>query len=182
MPLLREGSQGVIECYDFTKELEALNSHFLALFKFTICLANSFPQNIRTFVILLHDFPLPVEETEIYSVVKKWRNPLDIQEALDSHSVSLPPAYPLELTSTEVVRFFRQSFYREKPKEEARLLCWGATKERVGFFSFKLPEVVSTRFISLVVTGVHSTFKTGNEAVSVDVMKFIPHGVVLPCL
>ena len=38
--------------------------------------------------------------------------------------------------------------------KDLRLLCWGVSKEKMGYFS--LPKVVSTRFISLVATGVQS--------------------------
>ena len=79
-----------------------------------------------------------------------------------------------------MARFFKQSHYRDKPKEGARLLCW--CKKRVGYLSFKLPEIVSTRFISLVATGVHSTFKEGREDLKVDITKFIPYGVSVPSL
>lgn len=79
--------------------------------------------------------------------------------------------------------FFKQSYYKHKGKEEVKLLCWGMCKDEVGFVSFSLPEIVSTRFISLVATGVHSSYYVnGNEEVNVDIMKFIPHGVIVPCL
>ena len=51
----------------------------------------------------------------------------------------------------------------------------GECKREIRFFSFSLPEVVSTRFISLVATRVHSSFYgDGKETVNVDLMRFIP--------
>lgn len=46
----------------------------MALHKFTICLADELTQNLRSFVVLLHDYPLKVEESDLFSVVKKWRS------------------------------------------------------------------------------------------------------------
>ena len=155
-----------------------MRSHLLALFQFTICITPGFSQNLRSFVLILHDQPLKVEETALYSLVKKWRTPEDVQEAIEMSE--LPDAHPLYSSESESVRFFKQQLDSQKP--EARLLCWGEVKEKVGYFSFKLPEVVSTRFISLVATGVHSTYGDGDESVNVDIMKFIPHGAIVPCL
>ena len=56
----------------------------------------------------------------------------------------------------------------------------GECRERIVFSSFSLPEVASTRFISLVSCRVHSY--NGNESVNVDVMKFIPYGEIVPVL
>ena len=159
-----------------------MKSSLLALFKFTICTTWGFTQNLRSFVVVLHDFPLEVEKTELYNLVKSWRSPEDVQDATLKPSFELPEAFPLKETETESVQFFKQSHYRDKPKEEARLLCWAKTKNKIGFFSFSLPEVVSTRFISLVATGVHSTYNDRRETVNVDLMKFIPHGALVPCL
>ena len=59
-----------------------------------------------------------------------------------------------------------------------RLLCWGECKEQTGVFRFSLPEVVCTRFITLVGIGVHSRFNEYN----LDAKKFVPHGLIVPCL
>ena len=159
-----------------------MKSRLLALFEFKICLTYDFNRNLRSFVVVLHDYPLKVEQTQLYSLVKKWISPEDVQEALAMHSMMcLPSARPLEETDSQMVRFFKQSYYRNKPKEEVKLLCWGMTKKQEGFFEFKLPEVVSTRFISLVATSVHST-KLDSRPDNVDIRKFLPLGAIVPCL
>ena len=67
--------------------------HLLVLFKFIICITQGFTQNLRSFVILIHDYPVKVEETELYSLVKKWRDPKDIEDAIGTDLI--PPALPL---------------------------------------------------------------------------------------
>ena len=157
-----------------------MKAKLLALTSFVICITSGFSQNLRSFVVLLHDFPLKVEKAQIYSTVKNWRSASDIEEDLNAPH-SLPEAYPLEEKEGTSCRFFKQSRYKDKPKEEVRLLCWGKCHSSQGYFGFKLPEVVSTRFISLVCTGVYS-YSGGNESVNVDIMKFIPCGAIVPCL
>ena len=83
--LLEDDSCSPVVCYDFRNELEAMKSHLLALSKFTICLAHGFTYNLRSFVVLLHDYPLKVEKTEIYSLLKKWRTPADVREGIETH-------------------------------------------------------------------------------------------------
>ena len=67
--------------------------HLLVLFKFTICTTRGFTQNLRTFVIVLHDYPVKVEESKLYSLVKKWRVPDNIEDAIGLDLI--PPAFPL---------------------------------------------------------------------------------------
>ena len=119
---------------------------------------------------------LKVENTNLYSIVKKWKSQEDVSNALNS--IGLPPAFPSEETKTKYVRFFQQTYYRGKPEEKVRLLCWGECKTSVGSFSFVLPQIVCTRFITLVGTGVH----TNGTEYNLDVKKFIPHGKIVPCL
>ena len=107
-----------------------------------------------------------------------WRSHQDVEDSLNTPSIGLPPAFLPEETKTTSVRFFRQSYYRDKSEEKVRLLCWGVCKLSVGSFSFSLPQVASTRFITLVGTGVH----TGGKEYNLDVKKFIPHGRIVPCL
>ena len=52
--------------------------HLLALFKFTICTNGSCDQNLRTFALIVHNSPLKVESTELYSLVKHWKASSDI--------------------------------------------------------------------------------------------------------
>ena len=150
--------------------------YLLALSKFTICLDSGCTQNMRYFSVLLHDEPLKVENTNLYSIVKKWRSQEDVSNALNS--IGLPPAFPSEETKTKYVRFFQQTYYRGKPEEKVRLLCWGECKTSVGSFSFVLPQIVCTRFITLVGTGVH----TNGTEYNLDVKKSIPHAQLVPCL
>ena len=72
-----------------------MKEHLLALFKFTIGTAFQFTQNLRSLVVLLHDFPLKVEETKLYAEVKKWRSPSDVKKAIFTLSSSLPPVLPI---------------------------------------------------------------------------------------
>ena len=102
-----------------------MQSHLLALSRFTIFHTDGLTQNLRTFVILLHDYPLKVENTELYNLVKTWRTPKDVKEALETHGFELPNAFPLHETDTVSAQFFKQSYYKTKPKEEVKLLCWG---------------------------------------------------------
>lgn len=176
--LVEENAVSGSVCYDFSEELYAMKSHLLALFKFTICLTGNASHNLESFVVLLHDHPILVETTELYSLVKKWKHNEDVQAAIDAQTDLLPDAYAFQETESEMVRFFKQTASKEK--EEVRVLCWGKTKQKVGYFSFSLPEIVSTRLISLVATGVHS--KEESETDCVNVMKFIPHGAVVPIL
>ena len=74
--LLSEDPEAV--CYDITKELNLVKCHLLTLCKFTLCQTKGFSQNICSFVVLLHDYPLKVEKTELYHFVKKWRSPDDL--------------------------------------------------------------------------------------------------------
>lgn len=92
----------------------------------------------------------------MYRVVSKWKRVYQVKKSIDNQSVTLPPSYAFKETKTTSVQFFKQSYYRDHPEEDLRLLCLGECKERMGFFSFILPEVVSTRFISIICTSVHS--------------------------
>ena len=51
-----------------------MKNHLLALFKFSICLSRRCDQNLHSFVIVLHDLPIKIEETELYMITKKWRS------------------------------------------------------------------------------------------------------------
>lgn len=81
--ILEEDPSSPAICYDLRKEFEAMKSHLLALSKFTICTNNNCDQNLSTFVVLLHDFPLKPEKTALYGLVKKWKSSSDIEEAVN---------------------------------------------------------------------------------------------------
>ena len=84
--LLEKEAKTQVVCYDFTKDLNAMRHHLLALFKFSICISLGFTQNLRTFVVVLHDFPIKVEESKLYALVKNWKCEEDVQQAINTHS------------------------------------------------------------------------------------------------
>ena len=73
-----------------------MKSSEVALFKFLICTTNDCTQNLRFFVLVLHDLPLKVEKTELYRQVKKWRNVYDINKAVSNLKKYLPSAFPVK--------------------------------------------------------------------------------------
>ena len=116
-----------------------MQSSLLALFKFTICSDYRCSQNLHTFAVVLHNLPLKVEKTELFSLVKRWKSLADVEAMIQTPSISLPPALPPEEAKTTSVRFFSQSYYKSKGEEKGRLLCWGECKQSRGAFSFVLP-------------------------------------------
>ena len=76
--LLEKETKSQAVCYDFTNEMSTMKRHLLALFKFSICITKGFTQNLRTFVVVLHDFPIKVEESKLYGLVKNWKCEEDV--------------------------------------------------------------------------------------------------------
>ena len=127
------------------EELDAMKSSLLVLFEFKICLTYDFTWNLHSFAVVLHNYPLKVEQTQLYSLVKKWISPEDVQEALALHSMIHSLGFiPFKRLTP---KWFDSSsnLITGTSQGRGKLLCWGKTKKRVGLFSFKLPEVVSSR-------------------------------------
>ena len=68
-----------------------MKDSLLALSKLGICITQGFTQNVRSFVVVLHDIPLKVEQTLLYSFVKDWRTAEDVEQAISTPLISLPP-------------------------------------------------------------------------------------------
>ena len=75
-----------------------MKSRLLAVFNFTKCTTERFTHNLRCFVIVLHDYPLKVENTMLYNIVKRWRSSQDVEEAITLQLIPLLKTQPLRKT------------------------------------------------------------------------------------
>ena len=75
-------------------------------------------------MVLRHDIPFKVGETPLYSEVKRWRSLSDMNEAIKACLVPLLLTFPEEVNESTRSVFFEQTYYKSKPEEEVKLLCW----------------------------------------------------------
>ena len=127
--MLESGTNPVI-CFDFSNQLEAMKSLLLALFKFTICLTSEFTQNLKSFVVVFHDFPLKVEETSLYTWLMLWRSVTDGRETIENCT------YKFQIPLLRLSQRSTSNSSTTKPKEELRLLERVQEKGRV----FQVPS------------------------------------------